>query len=262
MKRVLVYPDVQIPYHNPLQVRALNRFIGEWQPDELLYIGDFMDFPEPSVWNKNTRAEFEGSIFRDVEIGKRHFGEIRSLLPFGLISFLVGNHDSRPAAYLAKHAPALDGSDAFHARTLLDFDGFGIVEQPPFYEFAPGWVATHGHLDISLSQIGGRTASLAAEQLGRSVVMGHTHRLGIISETKGYAGKAKTLTGVEVGHVMDMRPGHTPKWLKKGMANWQSGFAVLYIEGSNVFPVTVPMKNDGSFIFEGRWHRAKETVSV
>lgn len=261
MKRILFFPDAQIPYHNPLMLRSLIRFIHNWQPDEVCIIGDFMDFPQPSVWSKNTRFEFEGSIFTDCELGKRALAAIRNGFS-GRVTFIEGNHDSRARVYHAKYAPALAESKAFHIGTLLDFDGFGIEETSGFYDFHDGWTATHGHLGFTLSNIGARTAVLAATSIQRSVVMGHTHRLGVISDTKGYDGKPTLLTGVEVGHIMDVRPGKTPAYLKKGMANWQSGFAIAYINNAHVSPVTVPMLDDGGFIFEGKLFGAEERVNV
>lgn len=261
MRRVLFYPDAQIPYHNPLMVRSLNKFIHEWVPDEVCIVGDFMDYPEPSAWSKGTKAEFEGSVFRDSEIGKRVLADIRRGYS-GEITFIEGNHDLRPRVYLAKYAPALAESRAFHVWTLLDFDGFGIVETGGLYEWAPGWAATHGHLGFTLSNIAGRTASLGALRLNKSLVMGHTHRLGLISETRGYDGKGPTYTGMEVGHMMDTRPGKSPAFLKLGMANWQAGFGVAYVDGKTVVPTIVPFRSDGSFIFEGRLHTAKEESLV
>ena len=42
----------------------------------------------------------------------------------------------------------------------------------------------------------------AARKIGKNVIMGHVHRMGVISEAVGYGGKLRTLTGVEVGHMM------------------------------------------------------------
>jgi len=242
-------------------LRSLIRFIHDWQPDEVCIIGDFMDYPQPSQWTKGTRGEFEGSVFKDSELGRRALGAIRTGFS-GDLTFIEGNHDLRPRAYLGKWAPALAESKAFHVCNLLDFDGFGVTQTNGIYDWAPQWSATHGHSGFTLSQIGGRTAALGALKIGRSLVMGHTHRLGIISDTRGYDGKATTYTGVEVGHIMDVRPGKSPAYLKTGMGNWQSGFAVAYVDGRSVTPVIVPMKNDGAFIFEGRLHTAREDIFV
>lgn len=250
MKKILFYPDVQVPYHNSLQVRSLNRFMAEWQPTEVVIIGDFMDYPQPSQWSKATAEEFKGSVFEDSEIGKRVLADMRVGYD-GPIKFIEGNHDSRPSLYLAKYAPALAESKAFEVEALLDFDSFGITPAPDFYDFAPGWTATHGHLGISLSEVAGKTSLGAANKLGKSVVMGHTHRLGKLAETTGRDGYWTTRWGVEVGHVMDTRPGKVPAYLKGAFANWQSGFAYAYVAGSHVQIHTVDMADDGTFVFEG-----------
>ncbi|WP_332838144.1 hypothetical protein [Nocardia terpenica] len=222
-------------------MRALIRFIGDTQPDEVVFIGDVLDFPQPSRWNKDTRGEFEGSIYEDVELAKGQlFGPLREIYN-GLVWFHEGNHDSRPREYLNKYSPALSGTDAFNIDQLCDFDGFGIQVADPFHEIAPGWISTHGHLGgIRLNQIAGNTALGAARKFGKSVVMGHTHRLGIIPYTIGYGGKVtQVLTGMEVGNLMDQK---LAGYLKGGTANWQQGFGLLDIDGSHVKPAVIPIE--------------------
>lgn len=253
MKKILFYPDVQVPFHNSMQVRAINRFLASWQPDECIIMGDFMDFPQPSTWSKGSAAEFQGNVFQDCEVGKRILADIRTGY-LGMCKLLVGNHDERPDIHLARYAPSLAGNGAFRIDTLLDLGSFGIEVAPDFYEFHPDWIATHGHLGITLNAVGGKTALGAALDLGKSVVTGHTHRLGIISETKGRDGDFQVVTGVEVGHVMDMRPGRVPKWLKGGFANWQSGFAVGYFDDDHAAVHAIPIDDEGAFIFEGVMH--------
>lgn len=78
--------------------------------------------------------------------------------------------------------------------------------------------------------------------------MGHTHRLGIISETRGYGGKVTSqLTGMEVGNLMDMTLAH---YLKGGTANWQQGFGLLTVDGQHVKPEIVEIKK-GRFSVDG-----------
>jgi hypothetical protein len=125
---------------------------------------------------------------------------------------------------------------------LLDFDGFGIDLLPVFNKVAPGWITTHGHLGgIRLAQTAGITALGAARKFNTSVVMGHTHRLGISSHSFGVGGSvSNTVTGFEVGNLMDMKKAH---YLKGGTANWQQGFGLLSIEGSHVKPELIPIRN-------------------
>ncbi|WP_158881919.1 metallophosphoesterase [Amycolatopsis anabasis] len=239
-KRIVVISDTQMPYEDRKALKSILRFIGEYQPDEVVQIGDLMDYPQPSRWNKGTAAEYEGSVFEDSDYAKRHFLKPLRDVYQGPVGILEGNHDLRPRTYLAKYAPALASSGAFDFDVLLDFDGFGVEKLPDFYKFAPGWVMTHGHVGkISLSRIAGNTALNAAKNFQTSVIMGHTHRLGKASHTFGFGGDiSRQVTGVEVGNLMNMK---LANYLQGGTANWQQGFALVNVDGRNVQVDTIPI---------------------
>lgn len=247
MKRVVVVSDVQYPYHNARAVRNVWSFIHEIQPDKVLIIGDFMDYPQPGRWSKDTRAEFEGSVFKDSEGGIKLLTELRDLYP-GEIEYEDGNHDGRPRVYLEKYAPALAGEGTFNIERLLKFEDLGITKVPPFHPVAPGWVAMHGHELKGASPIPGRTAAGFARKLDVSVVMGHTHKLAVSPQTVGIGRKQRTLHGFEVGHLMDPMKA---QYLSKGVSNWQLGFGVLEVGQYNSIPVPVYMEKDGSFVYAG-----------
>lgn len=249
MKTIVIVPDTQIPFHDRKALKRVIEFIGEYQPDEVVHIGDLADFPQPSRWNKNTRGEFEGSVYQDAEVVKRDFlAPLRDVYD-GVVGVHEGNHDLRPREYLSKYAPALQDTGAFSMSTLFDFDGFGVSELPEFYDIAPGWISTHGHRGgIRLSQISGSTALNAAKKFGKSVICGHTHRLGLSHFSSGYDGRATVdVTGMEVGNLMDMRQAH---YLKGGAANWKQGFGILHVDDKIVRPEIIPITKR-SFIVEG-----------
>jgi predicted phosphodiesterase len=248
-KRIVIIPDTQMPYDDRKALKAVIRFIGEYQPDQVIHIGDVVDFPQPSRWNKDTAGEFEGSVFEDCDQVKRRLLEPLRKVYQGPIGVHEGNHDERPRTYLAKYAPALAESGAFNIETLLDFDGFGLTLLPEFYKVAPDWVTTHGHRgQISLSRIAGATALNAGKKFLTSVVMGHTHRQGIMSHTFGVGGGVtKIVTGMEVGHLMNQRVAH---YLKGGTGNWQMGFGLLTVDGQHVKPELVPIHR-GKFTVDG-----------
>ncbi|AWY03874.1 metallophosphoesterase [Gordonia phage Nedarya] len=248
-QRIVIISDTQIPYEDRRAVKALIRFIGEYRPDEVIHIGDLVDFPQPSRWNKDTRGEFEGSIFVDSETTKRRFLEPLREAYSGPIGVHEGNHDLRPREYLDRYAPALSESEEFNFENLLDFKGFGITKLPDFNQIAPGWVTTHGHRGgIRLTQRAGDTALNAAVKLNTSIIMGHTHRLGLKPQSNGYGGKiTKQVWGMEVGNLMDMK---LAQYLKGGTANWQQGFGLVTIDGKHVKPEIIPISN-GRFSVDG-----------
>jgi predicted phosphodiesterase len=241
-KRIVILPDTQIPYHCPRGLAAVIKFIGDFKPDEVIHIGDVMDYPQPSRWNKGTAGEFEGSVFKDSEVAKQKlFAPLRAVYD-GPLGVHEGNHDERPRTYLSKYAPALAESGAFDIETLLDFDGFGVKKLPDFNKVAPGWLTTHGHKGgISLSRFAGHTALGAAVKFTKSVVMGHTHRIGLLAHSSGYDGRVtRTVHGFEVGNLMDMKQAH---YLKGAAGNWQHGFGILTVNGQHVSPEPVFISN-------------------
>src|SRR5690606_14038131 len=125
-KSYVVISDTQVPFEDKKAMAAVIRFIGEYQPDEVIHIGDVVDFPQPSRWNKDTRGEFEGSVFRDAEYAIRNLIQPLREVYAGDIGFLEGNHDERPRVYLSKYAPALAESHAFDMDILLEFDNYEI----------------------------------------------------------------------------------------------------------------------------------------
>lgn len=194
----------------------------------------------PGHWRLNISKQTMVGIYRDNIEEEDYSGEVWCLqVPNGRFFIerdgklhLTGN--CRPRAYLEKYAPALAETGAFDFDKLLRFDELEITKLPDFYKFAPGWIATHGHLaNIRLTQNAGNTALNAAKKLGTSLVMGHTHRAGISSYTTGYQGNTSTVTGVEVGHIMDPKK---VTYLKGGTGNWQTSLAWLTVEKKHVTP--------------------------
>ncbi|EHB47642.1 metallophosphoesterase [Mycolicibacterium rhodesiae JS60] len=249
-KRIVVISDTQIPFDDRKAMAKVIEFIGDYQPDEVIHIGDLMDFPSPSRWTKGSALEFQQRIKPDSEQAKtRLLSPLRAVFE-GPIKVHEGNHDRRPFDYLEKYAPALvEFADQFKMEALLDFDGFGIEVLPEFNKIAPGWVTTHGHRGgIRLTQKAGDTALNAAIRFNTSVVMGHTHRLALKPESKGYGGDiTKSLWGMEVGNLMSMK---MATYLQGGTANWQQGFGILTIDGNHVKPEIIPIEH-GKFMVDG-----------
>lgn len=251
-ERILLIPDTHFPSHDRKLWKAILKVIEETQPDEIIHLGDIMDYPQPSRWTRGTREEFEGSVYEDSQAAIKELIEPLRAVYSGPIGVHEGNHDARTRLYMEKYAPAMAQTDIFDFDKLLRFADFDIEKLPDFYDVAPGWITTHGHLGgIRLNQNSGMTAGNAAKRLGKSVVMGHCHRAGISSSTTGFQGTTSVLTGVEVGHIMDTRK---VSYLKGATGNWQQGLAELIIDGKHVTPNIIPV-SAGKFTINGRSYK-------
>lgn len=253
MKAIVVYPDAQIPYHLPAAVKAINAFVKAFQPDEIVSVGDEVDFPQISRWTRGLEGEYAGTLGKHVQAGVDYLESIRAVFPVGPFHITRSNHMDRPLKYIRQHAPGLMGLTDLTVQSLLQFDRLGITYHERPYGIAPGWTLVHGD-EAGLSREPGRTALNLAKKFGTSVVCGHTHRLGLINDVQAVAGKqTRVLWGFEVGNVMDLRQA---SYLGAGSANWHMGLGVLFVDGNKVTPVAVPIQPDGSFVFDRREYKS------
>lgn len=246
----VLIPDIQAPYEKKRDVKNVIAFVGDYQPERVVQMGDLLDLPTPSRWNDGTRMEYSQQIRKDSEYVIRTFLKPLRDCYDGPIGILEGNHDLRARKYLADKAPALDEFAAdYHMKNLLDFDGFGIELLPPLASAGPDTVFLHGHELKASSPTPGGMAFQFSAKLGKNVVMGHTHKLAVNPITTGHGDDTKLRWGFETGHLMDRKKavylGET------AVANWQTGFGILYVGKYDVTPVPIYIRRDGSFVVEG-----------
>lgn len=252
MRRYVIISDTQCPDQHRKAVSAVTDFIADWQPDVLLHVGDDIDSPETSRWNKGLAGEYARTLQAGIDDARQVHAGFRAALGAGKPFHLSrSNHTDRTEKYVRKYAPALSSLRSLRIEELLGYEDYGITYHRHVFEFTPGWVLAHGD-EGGLSQTPGGTALSLAKRLNKSVIAGHTHRLGLQHETRGLAGKTTTIFGMEVGNLMDMKKA---KYLKTGSANWCMGIGLLYVDGKDVYPNMVPIKADGSFSVEGKTYR-------
>lgn len=251
-RTIVVMPDVQAPLHDVALVDKFVKFIRDFQPDEIAQVGDFTDSTEISRWVRGKKPEYAGDLKAGFTSARNILKDIREVFD-GRFRIVRSNHDDRLELYIQGCAPGLASlmDDELSIETLVHFHKYDVeFIRDEVVELAPGWVMAHGD-EGSLSPVAGRTAfGLAKNKFGVSTVCGHTHRAGMTSESTGYNGKIRnTLTGLEVGHFMDLTKADYLK--KKGVAaNWQQAFGILDVVHGKVFPRLISVQ-DGNFFVDG-----------
>jgi UDP-2,3-diacylglucosamine pyrophosphatase LpxH len=242
---VVIQPDTHIPDHHGRAAQAFFGWLADIQPARVVQIGDLFDFLSVARWSTGTPDEDGRKMQREVDAGRRYFTDLRSAYqgPFG---WMQGNHEARMGNYLRTKGQGLLGLNALSVPNLMgmaDFD-IEVLRQP--HQVAPGVEAIHG---IKLGARAGMSVDKELTRRKRSLVQGHCHRQAIVYRQV----EGERRFGVEAGHMMDQR---RADYLEHGLADWQLGFAVLYVDGRDVQPVLVSMREDGSFLWEGRRFRA------
>lgn len=246
---IMLWPDTHIPDHDRRAVKSLLAFVGERRPDALVHLGDLNNFSGPSRWSKGTADEYLSDVAEERDKTLAFLDDLRNAYE-GPVYAHAGNHDERIADGIRLYNPSLGRLPELSWPELLRFRHYDITEAPRMFSVAPGWVTMHGHTkgSKSVAQDGGHAMKLA-QRYRVSVACGHTHRLGVRNHTTGYGGRLKTLSGMECGHVSDIRKA---TYLDDVSADWQQGFGLLYTNGSVTVPVPVPIMPGGKFIVEGK----------
>jgi hypothetical protein len=246
IKRIAFVPDLQVPFHSEHMVNSMARFLAKWKPHRTIQIGDEIDLPQL----RNGASTLEEAM-GDIDQDRSWTQEILEQL--GVTDVLGSNHGARVYKSMMNRLPAFTKLPEMAYHRFMGYDKMRINYHPHGLSFATGWVAIHGD-SVPLSTKPGQTALNGAIRLGKSVVCGHTHRLGISAVSEAYRGQySRILWGVEVGNLVDLSS--VGMSYTKGYANWQTGFTVGYLDGKNFYPVNVPMSKDGSFVFEGKRYK-------
>jgi hypothetical protein len=241
---------LQYPYIKKSYVESLLDYINYVKPDKLLCVGDELDCQTISTYARGTALEFEGSLQKNINGLKSLLKEFRSAVgrnkPFIMQR---SNHTARIERYVQKFSPAMAVLDCIKIENLLGYNDkeLNITYNRSLKEFTKGWLLAHGD-ESRLFSMAGATALNLAVKTNKSVIASHTHRQGIMRQSYGFGGNQTTLTGVEVGHLCDVKK---MSYLKENIANWSAGFAVVYEQDGVVKPELVSFNKDGSFIAEG-----------
>lgn len=241
--RYLVVSDLQIPYHHPKAVKNLIKLANREKFDLVLNTGDELDMQSQSKWAKGTALEWEGKLDKDRKLAQDILWDLRTT------DITRSNHTDRLYHTLLRGAPSLIGLPELEYSKFMQFDELGIrFHKKPFDIPNTNAVLVHGD-EGSMNQNAGLTALGLARKFGKSVVCGHTHRLGFSTLSTGLKGRYTTLWGLEAGNVMDKRQAG---YLKAGAGNWTMGVAIIEVNNKTVTPTLIHINPDGSFNALGR----------
>jgi predicted phosphodiesterase len=242
MELKLIMSDVHVPYHSPQSVECFLRVLQATQPTELVIIGDFLDCLAQARWSVGAREQYDNSLVpKEIDAGKRLLGDIRRLYD-GPIKYHLGNHEHRHTRAVAKFLPwATDVMPSIGE--LLDFAGHKITQLGEVYPIAPGAISIHGNKLSSTQNAAGQSAYKERMRHGKSIVQGHSHRLGL-----GWDTSDRERFWLECGWLGDTAKAAYLDF--KGLSNWQTGFGALWIDGRNVYPQAVKV-SAGRCRFDG-----------
>lgn len=179
--RILVIPDMHVPYHDARVWATILAAVKASKPETIVIIGDFADCYAVSSHPKSLdrKADFAAEI----DVVNTELDRLQKVAgPECRIIFCEGNHEDRITRYLQSRAPELGGLHGMRAAGLFRARDRGIA-----------WVPYRRHIKIGrcsfthdVGRCGVNTARQSLIDFGGNLVVGHSHRGGV-----AYQGEAK-----------------------------------------------------------------------
>jgi hypothetical protein len=240
--RVIVTPDAQVPYDDPIAMRAVEMYVADNRFDEWVDLGDFMDFDFLSRHNEGKHRLNANKLLKEhYDYGKtildRRLRALRKNNPDAKMTMIEGNHDYRAEAFLDKN-PNLEG--------MLEVEeGLGLKERG--IQWIRFWRDGTAYRIGKALFVHGRYvskyhAAKMVETYCENVFYGHVH--DVMEFPKVMHGREKVVVGQSLGCLCR----YDQAYIKENPKNWQQAFAEFYFLPTGHFTYYVPRIIQGRFV--------------
>lgn len=233
----LFISDTQFPYHDKRALDLWLKVAKAWKPDVIDILGDISDQKAYSKYVSGSSAEFLNQYKKNIEDGphgffplleaeeklsREFYTQLREMFPQAEIFSALGNHDIRVFDYVDKKLPEL--LNEVTPDSLWNFNNLGI--DYIYYSDIPRkrYGDLYAHHGISALKGSGDSVRSDVNDLGVSLIRGHSHRLGSYYKTMEL--RNETLRGYEIGHMSDIK---SDGMSYTNVHNWQQGFAMAHL---------------------------------
>lgn len=245
IQKTVLMPDLHYPHVDERVFEVLNEFIFDYDPDELVYMGDQISLDCISFWNKKKPLLKEGQRLVNDFNG---FNENVLMLHENITrsdirrTFIIGNHEERITSYVEEH-PELED--------FLDIDkNLGLTERG--YKVIP---YNEAHRVGKLYVIHGRYwnmyhASKHSNEFKANVVYGHVHNPQMYTKISPVDSKEYHMA-TSLPCLCNIKPDY-----KKNAPNhWVNGFGIVeHLPATGFFNLYIIVINEGSFMYNGKYY--------
>lgn len=248
MRLIFLAGDAHVPEHDRRLWAAIDRWLREYQPDEIILAGDIGEYTSVSRHGGNW-----GSML-DAECDQvRHFIEDRQkCCPEASITYMEGNHETRFMRFIEEVVPSLAGTYSIPKGCKLDELKVTWVPEAAQPIRRGKLKVLHGHQE---SRHGGELPKHHAMRMGEiygevdhDVVYFHTHK----SQSYAHPRHGGIARATGIGCTRSLKP----RWMHGKEAGWTHQFAVAFIgphDYTALFPVSVV---NSTFCWDGKIYSA------
>jgi len=245
VQRTVLLPDIHYPHVDDKLMASVADFIVDYNPHELVYMGDQMSLDCISGWNKYKPLLKEGQrlINEYVEFDKNILEWHEDITDKDIRrTFIIGNHEERVEWYIERN-PELQGIIDVDANLKLTERGYKVV---PF-----GGIHRVGKLNVIHGYYWNKYHAVKTlDAFEGNVVYAHVHNPQMYAKVspidrKGYH------TATSLPCLCNIKPDY-----KKNAPNfWINGFAVVeHLPATGFFNLYTIIAIDGCFMWGGKYY--------
>ena len=244
IQKTVLMPDIHYPHIDDKVLEALNQFIFEYEPNELVYMGDQMSLDCISSWNTRKPLLKEGQrLIKDYQNFDEDILQIHErLAPNARRTFMIGNHEQRINWYIEEH-PELENLIDIERNLNLKERGYRIIPFNGIYKIGKLSVI-HGYYWNKYH------AAKTLDAFEGNVVYAHVHNPQMYAKVSPVDRKGYHMA-TSLPCLCNIKPDY-----KKNVPNfWINGFGIVeHLPATgffNLYPVTII---EGSFMFNGVYY--------
>jgi len=245
IQKTILLPDIHHPHYDERVMESVNEFIFDYDPDEIVYMGDQLSLDCISYWNKTKPLLKEGQRLMkdynnfDSEILKVHENLTRQDIRR---TFLIGNHEYRVNNYVEEHPELEEFIDIARHLDLLE-RGYVIV---PFN-------AVHkvGKLMVMHGRYWGMYHSKkTVDEFEGNVVYAHVHNPQMFTKISPVDAK-----GYHMATSLPCLCNIQPDYKRNAPTHWVNGFGIVeHLPATGFFNLYTIIIIEGSFMWNGKYY--------
>jgi len=229
MSKILVIPDIQVPFMHNDAVKFLAAVKKKYSPNLIVQIGDLADQHHFSKYNNSTKGD---GALKEIKSAIEQLRPIAKLFPKMFICW--GNHDLR--IYQKAASVGIDES------LLKSYEE--ILHMPKGWKLSDKWEFDGVIFEHGIGRSGSQGAIKAAMANMQSTVIGHLHsNAGILY----YGNKKSFIYGFNVGALIDDRK-YAFEYGRFTTGKSILGCGII----DNGLPIFIPMIVNGSHKWVGK----------
>jgi len=245
IQKTILLPDIHYPHYDLKVMDAVGEFMVDYDPDEIVYMGDQLSLDCISGWNRKKPLLKEGQrLIRDFNNFDKDVLQVHERItrPETRRTFMTGNHEQRIQWYIEEH-PELEEMIEIDRNLKLQDRGYKLIPFNAIYKIGKLSVI-HGYYWNKYH------ATKTLEAFEGNVVYAHVHNPQMYAKVspvdrRGYH------TATALPCLCNIKPDY-----KKNAPNfWINGFGVVeHLPATGYFNIYMIIIIDGSFMWNGTYY--------